>query len=106
MQINEDIKVEAVDDRNICILKRMIVKGKEQWKRLGYYSTPQGALKGLVISEITGTGLKDFNEVCNKINELFKLIDGLTVKLEIHAKSKQDVADSLGANNESNDNEL
>lgn len=106
MQISEDIKVEAVDDRNICILKRMIVKDEEQWKRLGYYSTPQGALKGLVINEITGTGLKDFQVVCNKLDELFKLIDGLTVKLETHAKSKQDIASTLGANNESNDNEL
>lgn len=106
MQINQDIKIEAVDDRNICILKRVIVKGQEQWKRLGYYATAQGALKGLVSNEITGTGLKDFNVVCNKIDELFKLIDGLTVKLQTHIESKEDVAEPLEANNESNDNEL
>lgn len=96
MQISEDIKIEAIDDRNICILKRTVSKGEEKWKRLGYYSTPQGALRGLVNKTIIGTGLKDFETVCNKINELYKLIDGLTVKLEAPAKSPEDVADFLG----------
>ncbi|KOF57838.1 MULTISPECIES: hypothetical protein [Clostridium] len=93
MKISNDIKIEAVDDRNICILKKMVVKGEEQWKRLGYYTTPQGALKGMVNDEIIGTGLKDFQVVCNKIDELYKIIDGLSVKLESHAKNKQDTYD-------------
>lgn len=96
MEINKNIKIEAVDDRNICILKKTLIKGEEGWKKLGYYSTPQGALKGLVNEEITGTGLKDFQTVCNKINELYKLIDGLSVKLEVPVKSPEDVADFLG----------
>lgn len=96
MEINKNIKVEAVDDRNICILKRTANKGKEDWKRTGYYSTPQGALKELVNEEIAGTGLKDFETVCNKIDELYKLIDGLTVKLEAPVKSPEDITDFLG----------
>ncbi|KOF56633.1 MULTISPECIES: hypothetical protein [Clostridium] len=96
MEINKNIKVEAVDDRNICILKRTTIKGKEDWKRTGYYTTPQGALKGLVNDEIIGTGLKDFETVCNKINELYKLIDGLTVKSETPKKNDEDINDFLG----------
>lgn len=94
MEISKDIKIEAVDDRNICILRRTTNKGKENWKRMGYYATPQGALKGLVNDEITGTGLKDFETVCNKIDELYKLIDKLTVKPETY--KKEDISDFLG----------
>lgn len=96
MEINKNIKIEAVDDRNICILKKTLVKDKEQWKRTGYYTTPQGALKGLVNDEITGTGLKDFETVCNKIIELYKLIEGLPVKLEAPKKNEEDINDFLG----------
>jgi len=83
MEINEDIKIEAVDSRNICILKRTKTEGEETWKRLGYYSTPQGALKGLINREIIGTGLKDFETVCSKIEKIYKYIDSLDIKIEI-----------------------
>jgi len=83
LKINEDIKIEAVDSRNICILKRANTEGEETWKRLGYYSTPQGALKGLVNREVIGTGLKDFETVCSKIEEIYKYIDSLNIKIEI-----------------------
>jgi len=92
MKINENIKVEAVDDRNICILKRQIINEEENWKRLGYYSTPQGALKGLVNKEILGTGLKDFKTICNKIDELYEYIDSLDIKID----KKDDLIDFLG----------
>jgi len=93
MQINENIKIGAIDKRNICILKRQSLKGEEKWKRLGYYSTPQGALKGLVDREIVGTGLKDFKSICNKIDDLYKYIDSLNIKI----KEKDDgLIDFLG----------
>ena len=81
MQINENVKVEAIDARNICIFKKQSVEGEEKWKRLGYYSTPQGALKGLVNKEIVGTGMKDFETLCNKIDELYEYINSLDIKI-------------------------
>lgn len=90
MQINKDVKVEAIDDRNICILKRIATNDEQKWKRLGYYSTPQSALRALINKEIIGTGLKDFETVCNKIDELKKLIDGLNIKVETPNKNKDD----------------
>lgn len=93
MQINENIKIEAIDNRNICIFKKQSVEGEEKWKRLGYYSTPQGALKGLVNKEIIGTGLKDFESVCSKINELYKYIDSLDIEIP---KKDDDLIDFLG----------
>lgn len=93
MQINENIKVEAIDGRNICIFKKQSVEGEEKWKRLGYYSTPQGALKGLVNREIIGTGLKDFESVCNRIDELYKHIDSLDIEID---KKDDDLTDFLG----------
>lgn len=69
MEINKNIKIEAVDSRNICILKKTKNGEKEVWQRLGYYSEPKGALKGLVKKEIIGTGLKDFETVCRKVAE-------------------------------------
>ncbi|MFC0906342.1 hypothetical protein ACFHWD_16825 [Clostridium sp. MT-14] len=92
MQINKDIKVEAIDNRNICIFKKQCIEGEEKWKRLGYYSTPQGALKGLVNREIIGTGLKDFESVCNKIDELYKYIDSLNIEIP----KKDELMDFLG----------
>ena len=93
MRINENIKIEAIDKRNICILKKQSVDGEEKWKRLGYYSTPQGALKGLANREIVGTGLKDFKSICNKIDDLYKYIDSLNIKI----KEKDDeLIDFLG----------
>lgn len=83
MEISKDIKIEAVDSRNICILKRTNTEGEETWKRLGYYSTPQGALRGLVNKEVIGTGLKDFEAVCSKIEEIYKYINSLDIKIGI-----------------------
>ncbi|AKA68524.1 hypothetical protein [Clostridium scatologenes] len=96
MQINENFKIEAIDDRNICILKKQsAVSEDEKWKRIGYYSTPQGALKGIVNKEIIGTGLKDFKTVCNKIEELYKYINSLDIQLTKEDKS-EDMLDFLG----------
>ena len=91
MEINENIKIEAIDKRNICILKRQSIKGEEKWKRLGYYSSAKRALKGLVDREILGTGLKDFKTICDKIDSLYEYIDSLDIRV-----NKNDLKDFLG----------
>jgi len=77
MLIGKNHKIES-DTLNVILYKRHITKkGGEDWDPIGYYATPQNALKDMLNREISGTGMKDFQTVVNKIAELHKLIDGL-----------------------------
>ena len=81
LEINKNFAIGS-DELNITLYKRGITEqgktpGKKYWRVLGYYSTCESALKALVDMEIKGTGLKDFETVVNKIDELHKLIESL-----------------------------
>ncbi len=79
MLIGKDYKIEA-DSLNVTLYERQITKKKkEYWKAIGYFSRFGGALKALVDLRVRGTGLKDFNTICQRQDELYKLIDGLEV---------------------------
>jgi len=80
MLIGKDYKIEA-DSLNVTLYERRISKKtqKEYWLAIGYFSRFGNALKSLVDLRVRGTGLRDFNTVCQKQDELYKLIDGLEV---------------------------
>ncbi len=80
MLVGKDHKIEA-DSLNVTLYERQIAKKtqKEYWKSIGYFSRFGNALKSLVDLRVRGTGLRDFNTVCQKQEELYKLIDSLKV---------------------------
>ena len=80
MKINDKYKVIATDEKNVTIQEKVVTEKedgtiKTSWKVVGYYSTVNAALKGLIRKEINGTGLKSFKTVCEKIEELYEYID-------------------------------
>jgi len=77
MVIGENYRIES-DSLNVILYKRHTTKKDgDDWDTIGYYATPQNALKDMVNDGIRGTGMKDFETVVNKIAELYKLIDEL-----------------------------
>lgn len=101
MKINENYKIEAIDERNIVLMERKVPKaesGKElkkpYWKTEGYYPNVKVALDSLVTKEINGTGIKCLKTVTDKVKELHKLIEGLNYEtarelLEYEKKNKE-----------------
>ena len=80
MLVGKDYKVEA-DSLNVTLYERRIVKKtrKEYWFAIGYFSRFGNALKALVDLKVKETELRDFRGVCQKQEELYKLIDGLNI---------------------------
>ncbi len=84
MIINKDWKIETVP-MNIVLAKRTRVKAKpdkpahDSWSVKGYYSSVKSALKGLVGFGVADTELKDLKTIVAKIDELYALIDNLSI---------------------------
>jgi hypothetical protein len=74
MIINENYKIES-DTLNVTLFYR--TTGKKNWLPIGYFSNPHNALDFMVKNEIMGDGLTDFETVCQKIDELTRLINSL-----------------------------
>lgn len=87
MIINKDWRIETIP-MNIVLLKRSRVKAKlgkpshDNWGVKGYYSSVKSALKGLVDFEVAGTGFKDLETIVAKIDELYTLIENLSIPTE------------------------
>ena len=78
LEINKNYAIGS-DELNVTLYKREVSKqGKKYNRPIGYYSTFRNALKALVDAEIKGTGLKGFEIVINKIDELHKLIESMS----------------------------
>ncbi|WP_419749321.1 hypothetical protein [Terrisporobacter petrolearius] len=80
MKISDKYKIISTDDKNVTIQEKVVTEKedgsvKTSWKVIGYYGSINSALKGIVRKEINGTGLKNFNTVCEKIEELNEYID-------------------------------
>ena len=69
MKINEKYSIESTK-LNITVYEHFTIKGKEIKKPVGYLTTVDQAFKFLIDREIKGTGMKDFNLIMNKIEEL------------------------------------
>ncbi len=80
MLIGKDYKIEA-DSLNVTLYERQITKKeqREYWKAIGFFARFGGALKSLVDLRVRATGLRDYNTVCQKQDELYKLIDSLQI---------------------------
>lgn len=87
MRINDKWDIIS-DDMNVILRRKVVTKAKddkpstEYWNIEGYYVSPHSALRALVKKGILGTGMEDLQDICDKIDELHKMIDGLS-KLEI-----------------------
>lgn len=91
--INENYKIGS-DKYNIILYERKLITGTQRnpnraskgqigdtrWKSIGYYSSSKSALCGMVDHEIMKTGLKDIQTVLDKIDELEKVIEGLSLR--------------------------
>ena len=75
MLIGQKYKIES-DSLNITAFEKMLSKksGENYWKPIGYFSNVQNALKFMVDLEVAKTGLKDFQTVTKKQEELYQLI--------------------------------
>ena len=50
---------------------------KHYWVNEAYFSNPKNALRYIVDHEIRATGFDKFETIVKKVNELYRLIDGL-----------------------------
>ena len=77
IKVGEDYRIGSTPLNVIIYEKHISKKGKEVWEEKLYFATVQDALKELVNLNVRKTGLKDMGIVCNKIDELYKLIESL-----------------------------
>ena len=83
MQINENWRLVS-EELNVTLQKRKVYEkgknqGEEYWTNVAYCHTPQDALKYLVKREVMGDGMEDLKTVCDKIDELYAVIDRLKI---------------------------
>lgn len=71
MLINENWKIES-DEWNCTLYHRNT--GAKEWRAISYYGDPRECLERMAKFEIFGTGFKDFETVCKKIDELNALV--------------------------------
>lgn len=77
MLINERYKLDS-DTLGVTISESVKVRaGGARWQPKYYFSTPQNALKWLLTNEVMGTGMADLKTVCQKIDDLHRLVEGL-----------------------------
>ena len=69
MKINEKYSIESTE-LNVTVYEHFTIKGKEVKKPVGYLTTINQAFNFLIDREIKGSGMKDFNLIMNKIEEL------------------------------------
>ena len=83
MQINENWRLVS-EELNVTLQRRKVYEkgknqGQEYWTNVAYCHTPQDALKYLVNREVMGDGMEDLQTVCDKLDELYQMIDGLKI---------------------------
>jgi hypothetical protein len=79
MQINARYKVES-NELNYVLWEKVRPRkadSKERWVVDGYFCRIKELLKHLADKEVRGTGLKDFETVVKKQEELFTLIEDM-----------------------------
>lgn len=80
MRINDRYEIVS-DDLNIILRRRNMKENGEysMWTSVGYYTDFNAALQSFAKREILSTELKDFETVCNKIEEVKELISNLEI---------------------------
>lgn len=84
MLIGDKWQIKA-DSLNVTLYKKFISKTNKKpcWVAFGHYPNLKNALHQLMEQGIRGTGIKDLEAVCGKIDGLHKLIDGLPVDITV-----------------------
>jgi hypothetical protein len=83
MLIGKKYKISS-DSLNITLYRKVRMHKKDtgkpydHWEAIGYYSSVENALKGLVDRGVGDTGLKDLKTIIAKIDGLHKLIETAT----------------------------
>ena len=72
--------------------------GGIRWQPIAYFSDPHNALKHMINIEVMGTGLKDLETVCKKLDELSRLVDGLKGMPEMLQRCTRREKDAAGGN--------
>lgn len=76
MKLNDKYKLEAVEPLNVTVSEKYYSKetedkpSEEKWKAVSYHPNLEAAFRWVVDREINITGLKSFEDVIKKINEL------------------------------------
>jgi hypothetical protein len=80
MLIGEKYKVES-DSLNVTVYEKVPVRkyNSFRWQPIAYFSSFKNALKSLVDLEVMKTGLKDFQKVVKKQDEIYRLIKSLEI---------------------------
>ena len=83
MRINDDWQIIS-EELNVTLQQRKVYEkgkniGQEYWTNVAYCHTPQDALKYMVRREIMGDGMEDLQSICDKLDELYAVIDGLKI---------------------------
>lgn len=69
------------DPNNVTLYERRTNKdGKGILKAIGYYSNPRNALMGLVNLKVKKTEFKDMVTICDKLDEIKKVVDKLLLE--------------------------
>lgn len=82
MNIGNKYKIES-DSMNITLFEKKRAQAKpdkpshDYWVTIGYFATPQNALKFLVDLGVKETGMKDLAALVKKQEELYDLINSL-----------------------------
>ena len=70
MKVGKNFKIES-DSLNVVLYRfRKDKNGEEYWSPISYHATVKNALNGLVDQGVRDTELRDFKEVCKKVDEL------------------------------------
>ncbi|WP_291566933.1 MULTISPECIES: hypothetical protein [unclassified Clostridium] len=82
MDINRKYRITS-NEYNIILQEKQKVLDKETgenktiYKNAGYFSDLHWCLKNMIKKEIKSTKMEDLQTIVHKIDELYKLIDGL-----------------------------
>ena len=79
MLIGDRYKIES-DSLNVTLYraaKNPRKPGVKIWDAIAYFSNPHDALQHLVNLEVKESGMEDLKTVCQKIDELHRLINSL-----------------------------
>lgn len=81
MRINDRYEIVS-DDLNIILRKRNVKEdgNYSNFTNILYFTDFKSALQAMIKREIFGTGFDDFKTVCDKMEELEKLVKNLEVK--------------------------
>jgi hypothetical protein len=86
MKLDENYKIEALDDNNVILQRRRVVQdeksknyGQEQWDIVGYYGNVKAAFQRYCNIQLNNS-LENYATIMRKYDELMAKIDTLEVK--------------------------